>query len=87
MARLRLKTIGHQPPPIIQLGPVNQTVTRGNLLTLHCQFTTRDTARVSWLKEGIPIEFTDNDRYFLTDGFDLLIKGIQLFLNPLNYHN
>ena len=62
-------------PPIIQLGPVNQTVTTGNILTLHCQFTARDKARVAWLKEGIPIEFSDNDRYYLTDGYNLQIKG------------
>ena len=56
-------------------GPVNQTVSEGNLVTLHCQFSTRDKARVSWLKEGIPIEFSDNDRYYLTDGYNLQIKG------------
>lgn len=56
-------------------GPVNQTVTEGNLVTLHCQFTARDKARVSWLKEGIPIEFSDNDRYYATDGDNLQIKG------------
>ena len=67
---------GHQrPPPIIQLGPVNQTVTLGNTLTLHCQFTARDKARVAWLKEGIPMEFSDTDRYYLTDGYNLQIKG------------
>ena len=57
-------------------GPVNQTVSEGNLVTLHCQFTTKDKARVSWLKEGIPIEFSDNDRYYLTDGYNLQIKGV-----------
>ena len=76
LARVSLRTSGHhRPPPIIQLGPVNQTVTAGNILTLHCQFTARDKARVAWLKEGIPIEFSDNDRYYLTDGYNLQIKG------------
>ena len=79
VARLAVRSSpAHQPPPVIQLGPVNQTVSRGNLLTLHCQYTARDKARVAWLKEGIPIEFSDNDRYYLTDGYNLQIKGIKL---------
>ena len=81
LARVSLRTSGHRPPPIIQLGPVNQTVTTGNVLTLHCQFTARDKARVAWLKEGIPIEFSDNDRYYLTDGYNLQIKGRILLLS------
>ena len=81
LARLSLKTSGQRPPPIIQLGPVNQTVSAGNSLTLHCQFTARDKARVAWLKEGIPIEFSDNDRYYLTDGYNLQIKGRILLLS------
>ena len=64
--------------PTHQLGPVNQTVTRDSSFTLFCQFTARDKARVAWLKEGIPIEFSDNDRYYLTDGYNLQIKGIIL---------
>ena len=85
LARLSLKTSGQQrPPPIIQLGPVNQTVSSGNILTLHCQFTARDKARVAWLKEGIPIEFSDNDRYYLTDGYNLQIKGIILSTKTLS---
>ena len=78
VARLSLRSSSLQPPPIIQLGPVNQTVSRGSSFTLFCQFTARDKARVAWLKEGIPIEFTDNDRYYLTDGYNLQIKGIIL---------
>ena len=74
LARLSVRTASH-PPPIIQLGPVNQTVSAGSRLTLHCQFTARDKVRVAWLKEGIPIEFSDNDRYYLTDGYNLQIKG------------
>ena len=83
LARLSVRTASH-PPPIIQLGPVNQTVSAGSRLTLHCQFTARDKVRVAWLKEGIPIEFSDNDRYYLTDGYNLQIKGIILSTKTLS---
>ena len=62
-------------------GPVNQTVSAGGGVSLPCQFTVsgRDRARVSWLKEGIPIEISDSDRYHLTDAGDSLqIRGTQL---------
>lgn len=71
-------TICYYLPQILTLsGPVNQTVSEGNPVTLHCQFKAKsgDKARVSWLKEGIPIEFADNDRYYLTEGYNLQIKG------------
>eukprot|EP00090_Calanus_glacialis_P005360 TRINITY_DN14165_c0_g1_i1.p2 TRINITY_DN14165_c0_g1~~TRINITY_DN14165_c0_g1_i1.p2 ORF type:complete len:628 (-),score=93.63 TRINITY_DN14165_c0_g1_i1:3356-5239(-) len=78
LAKLALKTGPPQPPPIIQLGPVNQTLTEGNVAILHCQFTSKDKARASWLKEGIPIEFSSNEHFHLTDGHNLQIKDIQI---------
>ena len=61
-------------------GPVNQTVSATGPVSLPCQFTVsgRDRARVSWLKEGIPIEISDNERYHLTESGDSLqIRGTQ----------
>ena len=75
LARLSLKIGPQQPPPIIQLGPVNQTLTEGNMAILPCQFTSKEKARASWLKEGIPIEFSSNEHFHLTDGHNLQIKG------------
>ena len=75
LARLSLKIEPQQPPPIIQLGPVNQTLTEGNMAILHCQFTSKEKTSVSWLKEGIPIEFSSNEHFHLTDGHNLQIKG------------
>ena len=75
LARLSLKIGKQQPPPIIQLGPVNQTLTVGSTAILPCQFTSKEKARASWLKEGIPIEFSSNEHFHLTDGHNLQIKG------------
>ena len=83
LAKLALKTGPPQPPPIIQLGPVNQTLTEGNVAILHCQFTSKDKARASWLKEGIPIEFSSNEHFHLTDGHNLQIKGSIKLTNGL----
>ena len=83
LAKLALKINPPKPPPIIQLGPVNQTLTEGNVAVLHCQFTSKDKARASWLKEGIPIEFSNNERFHLTDGYNLQIKGSIKLTNGL----
>ena len=68
-----------QPPPIIQLGPVNQTLARGGEAELHCQVSdTRDQAQtVAWLKEGLPLEFPATERFFLSNGHNLQIRSVR----------
>ena len=59
MAWVGMKEGGLRPPPIIQLGPVNQTLVVGGQAELHCQTSAgREPAQVvTWLKEGLPLEF------------------------------
>ena len=64
------------PPPIIQLGPVNQTLPTNGSARFPCQFTSRARATVTWLKEGLPIDTTASDgRYSVVGGSSLNIDG------------
>ena len=78
MAWVGMKEGGVQPPPIIQLGPVNQTLAAGGQAELHCQTSagSREPAQVvTWLKEGLPLEFPATERFFLGGGNNLHIRG------------
>ena len=77
MAWLDMKDGPPRPPPIIQLGPVNQSLAVGGIAELHCQFSTgKDhTQTTIWLKEGVPLEFASSDRLDLSDGHNLQIRG------------
>ena len=77
MAWVGMKEGGMRPPPIIQLGPVNQTLVVGGQAELHCQTSAgREPAQVvTWLKEGLPLEFPATERFFLGGGNNLHIRG------------
>ena len=78
MAWVGMKEGGLRPPPIIQLGPVNQTLVAGEQAELHCQTGSagREPAQVvTWLKEGLPLEFPATERFFLGGGNNLHIRG------------
>ena len=73
--KITVKKPSTSPPPIIQLGPVNQTLGVHTEVKFPCQFTSRDQANVSWLKEGLPIDMVGDKRLSLMDGSSLRIKG------------
>ena len=58
-----------RPPPIIQLGPVNQTLPIQTSASLPCQASGDET--ISWLRDGVPLS-TLVDRRYLVDGDNTL---------------
>ena len=63
-----------RPPPIIQLGPVNQTLPIRTSASLPCQASgAHDT--ISWLKDGVPLSTLNNRRYVTDSDNTLLIKS------------
>ena len=62
-----------RPPPIIQLGPVNQTLPIRTEATLPCQASGGDT--ISWLKDGVPLSTMDDRRYQTDNENTLTIKS------------
>ena len=63
-----------RPPPVIQLGPVNQTLPIGSMASLPCQATSQDT-KITWLKDGVPLSTLHEDRVNLDEDNTLSIKG------------
>ena len=63
-----------RPPPIIQLGPVNQTLPIRTVATLPCQASgTHET--ISWLKDGVPLSTLNERRYQIDSDNTLSIKS------------
>ena len=63
-----------RPPPIIQLGPVNQTLPVRTSATLPCQASGVHDA-ISWLKDGVPLSTLDNRRHVIDSDNTLSIKS------------
>ncbi|CAJ0945089.1 unnamed protein product, partial [Mesorhabditis belari] len=51
------------PPPIIELGHVNQTIMVGSSAILPCQAAGRTPPAISWLKDGIALDIGASDRF------------------------
>lgn len=44
------------PPPIIQIGPTNQTLPMGSVAMLPCRAIGTPVPRVRWYKDGMPLQ-------------------------------
>ncbi|CAB0018009.1 unnamed protein product, partial [Nesidiocoris tenuis] len=51
-AFLQVRSVGDVPPPIIEVGPANQTLPLHSVATLPCQATGNPKPTVKWLKNG-----------------------------------
>jgi hypothetical protein len=65
-----------RPPPIIQLGPVNQTLAIRTSGSLPCQASGAHET-ISWLKDGVPLSTLDNNRHSVDSDNTLTIKSKQ----------
>ena len=63
-----------RPPPIIQLGPVNQTLPVMTSASLPCQASGAHEV-ISWLKDGVPLSTLDDARFQVDSDNTLVIKG------------
>ena len=62
-----------RPPPIIQLGPVNQTLPIRTSASLPCQASGDET--ISWLRDGVPLSTLVDRRYLVDSDNTLSIKS------------
>lgn len=74
-AEIKIVTSAERPPPLIQLGPVNQTLPLASATSMHCQ-TSSSQDKVTWLKDGVPISTLGDSRIAITNDNTLHIKGI-----------
>ncbi|XP_073825561.1 roundabout 3 isoform X2 [Musca autumnalis] len=73
-AQLTLDSQEDRPPPIIIMGPVNQTLPVKSLATLHCKAIGLPNPTISWYRDGIPIHPTA--KVNLTTAGDLIISDL-----------
>ncbi|GLG97679.1 Hemolin [Gryllus bimaculatus] len=54
-AFLQVTSVDDVPPPIVQIGPVNQTLPLKSVATLPCQATGTPPPKIKWYKNGSPL--------------------------------
>ncbi|XP_068150662.1 LOW QUALITY PROTEIN: roundabout homolog 2 [Drosophila tropicalis] len=65
------------PPPIIEQGPVNQTLPVKSIVVLPCRTLGSPAPEISWYLDGIPIDVQEHERRNLTDSGSLTISDLQ----------
>lgn len=64
-----------RPPPIIIMGPVNQTLPVKSVATLNCKAIGLPNPTISWYRDGIPVHA--NAKTNLTSAGDLIISDLE----------
>lgn len=55
-AFLQVTSVDDIPPPIIQMGPANQTLPVGSVAMLPCRAIGNPAPRIRWYKDGMPLQ-------------------------------
>lgn len=55
-AFLQVTSVDDIPPPIIQIGPANQTLPTGSVAMLPCRAIGTPAPRIRWYKDGMPLQ-------------------------------
>ncbi|TRY77965.1 hypothetical protein TCAL_12741 [Tigriopus californicus] len=74
--QIKVQTSMDRPPPIIQMGPVNQTQKLGSSTSFPCEATPQ--TRVEWLKDGVPISTMDDPRIKVDNDNTLHFEGLEI---------
>ncbi|XP_067632868.1 protein sax-3 isoform X2 [Eurosta solidaginis] len=72
---LQVTSVDDTPPPIIQIGPSNQTLPKGSVAMLPCRASGNPTPRVKWYKDGTMLQ--SGNRYTIVQGGSLRIDDLQ----------
>ncbi|XP_061398597.1 protein sax-3 [Musca vetustissima] len=64
------------PPPVIEQGPVNQTLPVKSIVTLPCRTLGSPIPQVQWYLNGIPIDVMDHERRNMSDSGSLTIVDL-----------
>ncbi|KAF6203181.1 hypothetical protein GE061_003598 [Apolygus lucorum] len=74
-AFLQVRSVGDVPPPIIEVGPANQTLPLHSVTTLPCQASGDPKPRVKWLKNGSAL--SPRNRVTIFDNGTLQIDDLE----------
>lgn len=80
-AFLQVTSVDDIPPPIIQIGPSNQTLPIGSVAILPCRAIGNPTPRIRWYKDGMPLQ--TNQRLVIVQTGSLKIDSEFLISFPL----
>lgn len=72
-AFLQVTSVDDIPPPIIQIGPANQTLPVGSVAMLPCRAIGNPTPRIRWYKDGMPLQ--TNQRLIIVQSGSLKIDS------------
>lgn len=72
-AFLQVTSVDDIPPPIIQIGPANQTLPTGSVAMLPCRAIGDPTPRIRWYKDGLPM--LTNQRLIIVQSGSLKIDS------------
>ena len=61
------------PPPIVQIGPTNQTLPKGSVATLPCRAAGSPAPDIKWTKDGASIQ--SKSRFVIVQSGTLKIDG------------
>ncbi|XP_037954600.1 protein sax-3 isoform X2 [Teleopsis dalmanni] len=75
-AYLQVTSVEDTPPPIIQIGPSNQTLPKGSVAMLPCRASGNPTPRVKWYRDGTTLQ--NGNRYTIVQGGSLRIDDLQV---------
>ncbi|XP_055387445.1 roundabout homolog 2 [Condylostylus longicornis] len=75
-AFLQVTSVDDTPPPIIQIGPTNQTLPKGSYAMLPCRATGNPIPKIKWYKDGISLQNTH--RFMIVQSGSLKIDDLQL---------
>ncbi|XP_075749893.1 protein sax-3-like isoform X1 [Rhipicephalus microplus] len=75
---LEITAIADLPPPIIRLGPANQTLPVHTAAQLSCEATGTPKPVVQWLYNGSPLNAEDRPRFTLLESGMLQIQDLQM---------
>lgn len=63
------------PPPIVEIGPANQTLPLQSVATLPCQARGEPPPRIRWYKNGSPLDAKTSSRITIMPTGTLQIDG------------
>ncbi|KAH7952128.1 hypothetical protein HPB52_019063 [Rhipicephalus sanguineus] len=75
---LEVTALADLPPPIIRLGPANQTLPLHTAAQLPCDATGTPKPTVQWLYNGAPLRIEERPRYTLLQSGTLQIQDLQM---------
>lgn len=61
------------PPPIVQIGPTNQTLPKGSVAMLPCRATGSPAPEIKWTKDSVNIQ--SKSRFVIVQSGTLKIDG------------